>query len=254
MFIAVGSVKGSNGVTTLALGLTAMWPQPGAVLVECDADGGDLAYRFGHNPYPPMPGLSSLAAACRDGAGQASLTDHVQRLRLGVEVVLAPPGDVAAASAQTLAYAGADVLNRAASTATVVADVGRLTRGGPGLALAAAADHLLLVARPTLDQLTQVQVRLDWLSEAIRGRLWLVRAASGRYWPKEMTRDLDVHVAGELPSDRWGAGVLAGRLVGTGWRRLRLPRAARSIALTLAADIDADRGRHARINRVEVNP
>ena len=40
-------------------------------------------------------------------------------------------------------------------------------------------------------------------------------------------------MAGELPDDAKGAGVLSGRLVGRGWQRLRLPRAARAIAWRL---------------------
>src|SRR5262245_7713091 len=126
MFLAVGSAKGPHGATTLAVALAARWTQPGAVLVECDADGGDLAYRFGHHPDP---GLSSVATACRAGVADVPLAAHVQRLRLGVDAVLAPPGDAAAASVQTLAYAAESLFARAGSSATVVADVGRLTRG-----------------------------------------------------------------------------------------------------------------------------
>ncbi|GIJ64386.1 hypothetical protein [Virgisporangium aurantiacum] len=231
VLVAVASAKGSHGATTLALALAARWTQPGAVLVECDADGGDLAYRFGHHPDP---GLSSLAAACRAGAVDEPLTRHVQRLGLGVDVVLAPPGDAAAASVQTLAYAAGGVLARAGTVLTVVADVGRLTRGGPGLQLAATADHVLLVVAPELAELAQVGARLGWLREALRGRLWLVRVGSGRYSAVEMARDLGVDVAGEVPHDRSGAGVLSGRLVGRGWWRQQLPRAAAGIAHTLS--------------------
>jgi hypothetical protein len=226
----VGSVKDAPGVTTLALGMAVGWPRPGAVLVEADADGGDLAARFGHHPDP---GLVSFVAAARSGTGSGLLRGHVQRLRLDVEVVLAPPGDAAIAAVQTLAYGGAQLLRHAAGDVTVVVDVGRLAQGSPGLALAAMAGDVVLVARPTLDQLTQVQARLGWLREAIGGRLWLALCGPGPYRAAEIARDLGVAVAGEVPHDRNGAGVLAGRLVGRGWRRLRLPRAACGIAWTL---------------------
>src|SRR6266511_5497994 len=206
------------------------WPRPGAVLVEADADGGDLAARFGHHPDP---GLVSFAAAARSGTESGLLHGHVQRLRLDVEVVLAPPGDAAIAAVQTLAYGGARPLRHAAGDVTVVVDVGRLAQGSPGLALAAMAADVVLVAHPTLDQLTQVQTRLGWLRETLGGRLWLALSGPGPYRPAEIARDLGVEVAGEVPDDARGAGVLSGRLVGRGWPRLQLPRAARAIAWTL---------------------
>ena len=228
--VVVGSVKDAPGVTTLALGMVAGWPRPGAMLVEADPDGGDLAARFGHHPDP---GLMSFAAAARSGTEAGLLRDHTQRLRLDVEVLLAPPSDAAIAAVQTLAYGGARLLRHAAGDATVVVDVGRLGQGSPGLALAAMAGDVVLVTRPTLDQLTQVQARLGWLREAIGARLWLALSGPGPYPATEITRDLGVDVVGELPDDGKGAGVLSGRLYGRGWRRLRLPTAARGITWTL---------------------
>jgi hypothetical protein len=229
--VVVGSVKDAPGVTTLAVGLVAGWPRPGAVLLEADPDGGDLAVRFGHHPDP---GLVSFAAAARSGTDPGLLRRHVQRLRLDIDVVLAPPGDSAIAAVQTVAYGGVQVLRHAAGDATVVVDVGRLAQGGPGLAVAAMAADVVLVARPTLDQLIQVRARLGWLREALGGRLWLALSGPGFYRAAEVARTLGVEVIGEVPrNDRSGAGVLAGRLVGRGWQRLRLPRAARAIAWTL---------------------
>src|SRR2546421_4239669 len=225
--VAVGWVRDAPGATTLAVGLVAGWPRAGAVLLEADADGGDLAARFGH---PPDPGLVSFAAAARSGPDAGLLRGHVQRLRLDIEVVLAPPGDSAIAAVQTVAYGGPQVLRRAAGDATVVVDVGRLAQGGPGLALAAMAADVVLVAHPTLDQLTQVQARLGWLRETLGGRLSLALSGPGPYPAAEIARDLRGDVVGELPDDDKGAGVLSGRLVGRGWQRLRLPRAARAIA------------------------
>lgn len=230
MLIAVASVKGAPGVTTLALGLAALWPEPGAVLVECDPDGGDLAARFGHHPDP---GLASLAAAARGGSRVVSLAEHVQRVAVGANVVLAPPGDGAAAAVQTLTYSGSEVLRRAAAEQTVVVDLGRLARGGPGLALAAAADHLLVVTGGQLAEATQVQARLEWLRPELSGRLWLVKAGEGGYRSTELARDLGVQVIWDLPQSRLGAGALCGQLRVPNWRRLKLARAIRGIATTL---------------------
>src|SRR5256885_4147692 len=229
--VVVGSVKDAPGVTTLAVGVVAGWPRPDhVVLLEADPDGGDLAARFGHHPDP---GLMSFAAAARSGSDAGLLRQHVQRLRLDVDVVLAPPGDATIAAVQTLAYRGVHVLRHAAGDTTAVADVGRLAQGGPGLALAAMAGDVVLVAHPTLDQLTQVQARLGWLRETLGGRLWLALSGPGPYPAAEIARDLAVDVAGDLPDDGKGAGVLSGRLVGRGWQRLRLPRAAPALAWRL---------------------
>jgi MinD-like ATPase involved in chromosome partitioning or flagellar assembly len=230
MLIAVATVKGSAGASVTALGVAAAWPDV-AVLVECDPDGGSLAYRFGHHPDP---GLSSLAAACRVAGANEPLERHTQQLRLGVRVVVAPAGDVAAASVQTVAYADGTVLGRAARDATVVADLGRVSRGGPGMVLAGSADHVLIVVRPVVDELVQVQTRVDWLREQIGGRLWLVCAGDGPYSAKEIGRDIGVPVLGRLPFDRRGAGVLSGALTSRGWRRFPLPAAAARLAASLA--------------------
>ncbi len=48
VLVAVASVKGSPGVTTLCVALAACWPDPaGAIVVEADPAGGDVAMRFG---------------------------------------------------------------------------------------------------------------------------------------------------------------------------------------------------------------
>ncbi|MBG0569007.1 hypothetical protein [Actinoplanes aureus] len=230
MLIAVCSVKGAPGVTTLGLGLAALWPEEGAVLLECDPEGGDLAARFGHHPEP---GLTSLAAASRPGSGPVSFDDHTQSVSVGARVVLAPPGDAAAAAVQTLVYSGAEVLRRTADVRAVIVDLGRLTRGSAGVRLAAAADHVLVVAGGHLADALQVQARLEWLRPELSGRLWLVRAGDDGYGAAELSRALGVPVLGESPPSRLVGGALAGRLQVPNWRRLRLARAMRDMAITL---------------------
>lgn len=230
--VAVAAVKDAPGVSTLALAMAAGWPAAGVVLVEADPHGGDLAARFGHHP---QPGLVTLAAAlARAGTDPVVLGGHVQRLRLGVDVVLAPPGD-ATAAVRTLAQDRGLLLRRHAAGAAVLVDVGRLVPHGPGLAVAAVATDVVLVARPRLDQLAQLQARLAGLREAVTGRLWLALAGPGPYPPGEVSAAFGVEVLGAVPrGDRLGVGVLTGRLAGPGWRRLRLPRAGAALAATLA--------------------
>lgn len=232
MLIAVASIKGAPGVTTMAVGLAAVWPRPGAVLVECDPMGGDLWARFGHHPNP---GLSGLAAATLQRDDRQAFPAHQQRLVVGANVVLAVPGDGAAASVQTLAQRGIGLLRRAAASAPVLLDVGRLEPHSPSFALASAADHVLLMARPELADQNQVGARLPWLVPNLSGRLWLVPAGAGRLPNGEIARDLGVPVIGRVPRSRWGAGVLCGQLQVPNWRRLGLGRALTRIAAVLAA-------------------
>lgn len=231
LVVALASVKGAPGVTTLGLGMAALWPdKPGAVLVECDADGGDLAARFGHHPDP---GLTSLAAAARTGTTPLPIAAHTQRLAVGADVVLAPPGDAAGAAVATLAYAGPRLLRHLATERSVILDVGRVSRGGPGLALAAAADIVLLVVGAGLPGHAQVAARLPWLREAVDGRLWLVVAGRGPYSPEEIAASLGVPVLWTLPRGRLASAALRGELRVPNWFRLGLGHAIGEVATTL---------------------
>ena len=62
--IAIGSVAGSPGATSLALGLAAAWPDSShaRVVVEADPDGGRLGAELG---IGVEPGLMALALAVR---------------------------------------------------------------------------------------------------------------------------------------------------------------------------------------------
>ena len=90
--MAFGSVR-SCGVTTLALGLAAAWPNRSdssgrrVLLVEADPAGGTLAASSG---WPPEPSLVSLAAAARRGGDPALMWEHCQHLPGGARVLAAP--------------------------------------------------------------------------------------------------------------------------------------------------------------------
>ena len=233
MLIVVGSVSGAPGVSTVALGLAARWPGEPALLVEADCTGGVLAARFG---LAQTPGLSTLAAANRHGGLVDGLAEHAQWLPLGVEAVVAPGSADATTSAVAVLAGHADAL-RALSTPVVV-DVGRLGEAGPALRLLGAADVVLLVAERAREYLDHLDHRLDALkAAACNARLGLVLAGPGPFPGHEVAESLGVPVWGQLPRDRWGAGVLGGRLAGPGWRRTRLSRAIHDLALRLQQDL-----------------
>jgi hypothetical protein len=251
MFLTVSSVKGSPLVTSFAVALAARWPAPGAVVVEADPAGGDLAFRFGMRREP---GLSELATDTRTGGREPDLAAYTQRLPLGVDVVFGPPdartredpraagGDEVGESVQAVRMVARNclgLLRHAAAERLVVVDVGRLGWDSPALPLAAAADVLLLLTRPGLDAIDAVQMRRDRLLAlpGLAGPLRLVLVGRPPCPPAEIADAVGLAVAGVIPDDPRGAAVLSGRArPARGWTRLETLRAARAIALALHAE------------------
>jgi hypothetical protein len=257
MLVVVGSIKGSPGVTSLALGMAARWPDAASLLVEADSDGGDLAARFNVNPEP---GLAAVALAIRSsGPDKVVLEDFAQRLRVDADAVLAPPSDAAAPAVEQLA-ASVPVLQRAATHRSVIVDVGRLSRRSPLAPVVQAADHVVVVATPNLAGLTQVASRLQRLRTAARGHVWVWLSGAGPYDQAEISRDLSVAVLGTVGRDKVGSGMLTGRyLTAPGWWRSPMVRAAGDAAARLAEFPGAVGHAQARtltssINAAGVNP
>jgi MinD-like ATPase involved in chromosome partitioning or flagellar assembly len=249
MLVVVVSAKGSPGVTTLGLGLAARWPHPDAVLVEADPAGGDLSARFG---LPHEPGLAAMALAARHRSEQQDPAEWLQQLPCGVAVVLAPPGAAARASVSALASRGVPLLKQLAAERAVVVDAGRWEPESPAGPLLAAADVVLLLVRPSLEEIGQAQTRARALRQQA-GDVRLVLAAGRGRWPAgEVAAAVGLAPAGGpsvgvLPDDPRGAGVLAGRLVprrGWGrsgwssWTRLPLLRACHSLARWLDSSVN----------------
>jgi hypothetical protein len=261
MLVAVASIKGSPYVTSLAVALAARWPTPDAIMVEADPAGGDLAFRFGHRREP---GLSDLAADTRAGARGRDLAAYTQRIALGVDVVFAPadqltderPGPHGRAPGQAVqvvqmvAHNCLGLLRQAAAGRLVVVDAGRLDWASPALPLVCAADVLVLVTRTGVESVDAVHVRRDRILAipGMRASVRLVLAGRLPCPPEEIAAAVGLPVLGQIPDDRRGADVLAGRAApGWGWTRLELVRAARAIALALNAEraAIAGPGRHA---------
>ncbi|KJE19439.1 hypothetical protein FF36_06291 [Frankia torreyi] len=236
--VAVGSVKGSPGVTTAALGLAAGWPmRPGGapvVGVEADPSGGDV---LGWYELPAAVGLVSWAAQAR--SGRLGLSGHVQQLPGGVEVVAAPVEATAARGAVEV-LAGAGAVRAAADTVTVVADVGRVDLWSAAAPVVAVCDLLVVVARPVPVELARVVGREADLTAAGRRECVLLLVGEPA-WPVErVAESVGLPVAGVLPWDPRGAGVIAGR---PGGRRAPGPlaRAYGLVARGLADQLDRRR-------------
>jgi hypothetical protein len=237
MLIAVCSLKGSPGATTLATALGACWPAPQSpIVVEIDPAGGDLMARF---RLPDTPSLVSLAAAARGrgGADPNLLVQHTHPLPGGLRVVPGPVGaEQARAALAVLASGLSSPLRRAADQldTVVIADCGRVDPGSPTLPIIRGADAMLLLARPHDDELAHVALKLQAAQQWSR-RPCLVLVGDG-YPTAEVSQALRIPVMARVPDDTKGAAMLSGQ--GTSRRgadKSVLGRAAAAIALNLHA-------------------
>jgi len=238
VLLCLASLKGSPGVTTLGVALSARWPQPWRrVLVEADPAGGDLAARY---RLALAPGLISLAAAARRSTDAALVGEHTQTLVGGLAVVVGPTRPDQARAALT-AITGADgragVLGSYTGRDDVVAvvDCGRLDPDGPAGPIIVAADQLLILARPRADELAHVadQVISGIVDGPARTRLLLVGPG---YPAAEVTREVGLSVAGTVPWDPRTAAAVSGQGARTPRPRAALVRTATRLANKLAGD------------------
>lgn len=230
MLLALGSLKASPGVTTAAVALASVWPQPNALLIEADPDGGSLVTRF------DLPadgrGLTSLAAAGRHRLSRELVWGHSQELPGGLRAVPASPVPGQAATAVTqLARSLAGELAGSAEVQAVV-DCGRLSGGSPARAIADAADLLVLVCRPRLEELRLVLLRLEERPPPTRVGLMLVGEGYSAGEVDRLFGDrVAVGVVGTLPHDPRAAQALVDREATLrGLSRSPLIRHARSLA------------------------
>ena len=149
--VARVSAKGSPGVTTSALLLTALLP--GTVLVEADPAGGDLRASLTDATGQPLRadiGVVSLLAAHRTASGPADreLLAHAQHLPGGLPLLIGP-GSPAQADALAPCW-GQLVTAIGGHAGFVLVDVGRLQHHPGSWALVAACALTVVVTRPTV--------------------------------------------------------------------------------------------------------
>jgi hypothetical protein len=235
VLVVVGSVKGSPGCTTLALGLAACWPTgerlTAPLVVEADPGGGDVAARFG---LSESPGLVSLAAAARRPASPQVLGECVQILPGGLHVVVGPAGAQQAAAAVGLfAGQGAGLLRAGMGTSgSVLLDVGRLLPETAGLV--AAADRLLLVTRGEAEALAHASGKVEEYRAAGRG-VELVVVGPSPYPSSEISSVLGVEQVHRMPWEEKTARVWCGRgtVPARRWRNSPLVHAVTTMACHL---------------------
>lgn len=165
----VASAKGSPGVTTTAVVLAGAWPAE-PVLADLDPAGGDVALRYRDEagvPLDPDKGLLSLGAAVRRGSSEVQLSDHVQRVSGGLEVLagVSSPSQVQGLGPAWLHLARA---MKIVPERDVIADCGRLMPGSATIPVLQHADAVLMIARPTVEGLSHLRERLHSFSETLQ--------------------------------------------------------------------------------------
>lgn len=253
--VVCGSVKGSPGATTSAMALgAAARAHAGVLLAECDPAGGDMALRMG---CATDPGLVGLAAATRRGAVDGlAVHAHTRRCASGVQVLVGPAGaGQATAALEALAEADHHPVVMAARQPgrLVVGDVGRLDTDSPSWPVAEAADQVLVVVRPTLEDLAHAAPRVGAIAMRTT-QLGLLVVGTGAYSTREIAATLGVEVIGVLPRDRVGASGI-GRAVEGHWgaARARLPREAQRVMAGWAPRlVSTEPRRHRRSRRARM--
>ena len=254
--IVLAADKGSPGVTTSAVALAAVWPRR-ALYAECDPHGGDLVYRMPAEhggPLDPNRGLVSLALDARRGLDPASLPQHTQRLRGGLEILVGLGNADQSHGMSGLWPSLGRALDRFGDQpygADVIADCGRIGPDSPTVELLAQSALVLLVARTDAEYIAHVRDRANSLSARLHatqaGSVSLARPPIGivliappnraRQAAKQVGDLLagttaGAEVLGVLAQDEAGAAALAGRARGRVDKAL-LTRSARELAGTL---------------------
>lgn len=234
MLIALGSWRGSPGVTTSALALAEAWPQGQDVFVaECDPRGGTLVPRF------LMPGprrLTELAGAARHGGHLSLLAQHAAVAPGGAGVLTAPEDGRQLRAALGALLVPGGVLEQAAQDpgTVILADCGRLQPDVPETTtLLGLADMLVLTLRPTAEQVLAVSGSRGQLAD-LHHDIRLLLVGEG-YASEQVSRLLEMPVLGRLPLIATGPGRIRERLT----RRNSLTHAASEISALLSARFPA---------------
>lgn len=232
MLVALGAVRSSPGVTTCALLLAGSLDS--GMLVEADPDGGVLQARFG---LAREPNLATFAAASRNGT-VADIHEHQQSLPGGLPVLVGPAS--AEASVATWQGAGAALaagLRAVAADRSIVVDAGRLTPTAPTQPLLEAADRIVVVTRPILEDLNALTHRRDAVCGSNR-TVHLLVVGDHPYGAGEIEQRLGIPVLGVLPREASAADAFTGTGAprSSRWlRRSQLARSARDVAERLGA-------------------
>ncbi len=241
--VAFASVKGAPGVTTLACLVGAAWSaERAAMVIECDAGGGDLASR---HCLASRIGWPSLVAASRRMRCDGPIEPHLQQISGGLDVLV---GARQLPSAEVMREMIPSILRSesisSGAVRDVIVDLGRISYRDRGAeAWLDQADSVVLCARADGSSLVHVRDRLLSDLSRWRNRVGLVVVGSHQYTRAETERFTTVPVLVELPFDSRSAAAISGQRGG----HLRLRRSvlvARAAGLASTLTEDGSSGTH----------
>ncbi len=213
--VALFSIKGSPGVTTLACCLGAVWPADRRVVImEADPAGGDICTRF---LLPDAPGLMTLALATRGANnGIIDIDQHVQVLPGGLEVLIGPPNSDAALSLDREVVALSQLISISTNDIDLIIDCGRISPALQSqMAILERADIAIMVSPLDARVVPHAEkmiarinsVRSHWQGEP---PVKVVMSGNGGAKPKELAEALGIELIGSIPVDHQGAAVACG--------------------------------------------
>jgi len=224
MLLGLVSAKGSPGVSTAALALTAAAGDRG-LLVELDPSGGSVECWTGATGEP---GLIRVANGMRRAVEPEILLAHAVTAPPGVRSILAPTAGGLAES--TIAMTGDRLVPVLAELdAMVVVDAGRWSRSQTTARRVAGCDVVSVVCAPTVEGVEAARWLIDPLSTTVTGQVVLVLMGDRPYSPPEVAAVVGASVVGVLAWDPRGANALLTTGAGRGWSRSALARSARSM-------------------------
>lgn len=227
MVVAVVSAKGSPGVTSAALALTAV--AESGVLVELDPSGGSVECWTG---AAGEPGLIRVASGLRRSVDPETLLGHAVEVPPGVWSVLAPTAGGLAES--TIANLGARLVPALAGLdRTVVVDAGRWSPSQATAGRFAGCDVVAVVCAPTVEGIEAARWLVEPLESVAAGPVVLLPVGDRPYGPEEVAAAVGVPVAGPLAWDPRGRRVLVSSGAGRAWPRTTLARSARAALASL---------------------
>ncbi len=213
--IALFSIKGSPGVTTLACGIGAVWPTDRRVVImEADPAGGDLCTRF---LLPDSPGLMTLALSARgNNSGILDIDQHVQVLPGGLEVLIGPPNSDAALSLDREVVALSQLIAISTNDIDLIIDCGRVSPALQSqMAILERADIAIMVSPLDARVVTHAESMITRINTA--RKRWqgeppvkVVMCGSGGAKPRELADALEAELIGSMPVDNQGAAVACG--------------------------------------------
>jgi hypothetical protein len=223
--------------------LAALWPRP-SLVAECDASGGDIAWRMpstAGQPLDPQRGLLSLVAAGRRSLNPHLVAEHTQQVIGGLDVLVgvgSPEQITAIADWRDLG-----TLFSALPGIDVVADLGRVGAGAPQSALLSYAGAIVFVVDTTPSSVIHLRERLRRVYEQTAGSgvpIYVVVVAPANRGravtdirdtlERSIARRVGVH---HLTHDEKGAAFFLGQVQGN-HERTRLVRSARTVVTELA--------------------